>query len=248
MHANRLDLRIDVAADPAAVIEAAARDIAGYLRRRLAVNDAVSIALSGGGTPGPLYERLTRYPYRYAVDWRRVRVFWVDERCVPPYHADSNFRLVAEAFLDRLPQLPEVFRMPGELAPRRGAGAYRRILAAEFGPGVPRLDLVILGMGGDAHTASLFPGSAALDAPQTVLATRSPLPPPDRLTLGLRVLNAAGKAVFLVHGGGKADILAKVIASARKSGGDGRYPSARIRPAGPVTWFVDRAAAAKILA
>lgn len=246
MQTRRLDLRLNVAKDPGDLVERAARDVAGYIRRRLAAQDTVSIALSGGSTPGPLYTRLTQPPYRYAIDWSRLRILWADERCVPPNAPDSNFRLVAETFLDRLPQLPEILRMPGELPPYRGAEAYRRTLATAFGNDMPVLDLIILGMGGDAHTASLFPGSEALASARPVLATRSPLPPHARLSLGPRVLNSARKVVFLVHGATKAEIASKVLDAVRNGRADSRYPSSLVRPAGPLTWFLDRPAATQI--
>ena len=243
---TRLDLRLAIAADPGDLVERAAHNIAGYIRHRLAVQDSFSIALSGGSTPGPLYTRLTQCPYRNAIDWSRLRVLWADERCVPPDHADSNFNLVAETFLDRLPRLPEILRMPGELPPYRGAEAYRRRLAEAFGCDVPALDLIILGMGGDAHTASLFPGTDALASAKPVLATRSPQPPHERLSLGLRVLNSARQVVFLVNGEAKAGIAAAVLDAVRRGRPDTRYPSSLIRPSGSLTWFLDQPAAAEI--
>lgn len=246
MTARRPAPRLSVASDPDDLTERAACDVAGYLRRSLARQETVSIALSGGGTPGPLYKRLAEAPYRFVIDWRRVRVFWVDERCVPPGDPDSNFRLVAEILLDRLPQLPEIYRMQGELPPRQAAGAYARDLAAAFGGGTPRFDLVLLGIGSDGHTASLFPHSPALRSRRPVLTTQSPLPPYPRLSLGLSVLNAARRTAFLVHGAGKAEILARVLAAAHAPTPDPALPAAWIRPQGPVTWYLDEAAAAKL--
>jgi len=237
---------LSVAPSPEALIERAARDVATYLRRRLAKQETVSIALSGGGTPGPLYRRLAEAPYRFVIDWSRVRIFWVDERCVSPGDPDSNFRLVTETLLDRLPRLPEVCRMPGELPPGQGAAAYARDLAAAFPGGAPYLDLVLLGIGGDGHTASLFPGCAELKSNRPVVATQSPLPPYPRLSLGLSVLNAARRTAFLVAGSGKAEVVAKVLAAARAPKPDPMLPASWIRPQGPLTWYLDEAAAARL--
>jgi len=246
MQANRLAAdRVIVAGGPEQSVEAAARDIADTLRRRLACQPTVSVALSGGTTPGPLYARLAAAPYRHLIDWSRVRVFWCDERCVPPDDPASNYRLVAETLLGDLPRMPEVHRVPGELPARLAASAYARELAAVLGGAVPWFDLVLLGVGGDGHVASLFPGTPELTASRAVVATRSPLPPHPRVSLSLRTINAAHDVVFLVHGASKAGIVAAVLAD--PEGEEARsYPAARVRPQGRLSWFLDRAAAGRL--
>lgn len=246
MQAHRLTAdRVIVSAEPAASIEVAARDIAGLLRRRLVSQPWVSIALSGGSTPGPLYARLASAPFRHLIDWSRVKVFWCDERCVAPDDPASNYRLVVDTLLGDLPRAPEVFRVRGERPAWQAADAYAREVTAALGGPVPWFDLVLLGMGGDGHTASLFPGSAALSSPRPVVATQSPLPPHPRVSLGLRVINAAHDVVFLVHGASKADIVASVLADPTGEKARG-YPAARVRPQGRLTWFLDAAAASRL--
>jgi len=237
--------RVIVSADPAASIEAAARDIAGFLRRRLARQATVSVALSGGNTPGPLYARLAAAPYRHLIDWSRVKVFWCDERCVAPENPASNFRLVVETLLGDLPKAPEVYRVRGEWSALRAANAYARDVTSALGGPVPWFDLVLLGIGGDGHVASLFPGSTVLKASRPVVATRSPLPPHARVSLSLRVINAAADVVFLVHGAQKADIVAAVLADPQGERARG-FPAAHVRPQGRLTWFLDRAAAGNL--
>lgn len=234
--------RVIVSDDPATSVEAAARDIADLLRRRLAWQRTVSIALSGGSTPGPLYARLAAAPYRYLIDWSRMKVFWCDERCVAPDDPASNYRLVKETLLSDLPRVPEVCRVKGELPAPRAADTYAREVDEALGGPVPLFDLILLGMGGDGHVASLFPGSAALRSSRPVMATQSPLPPHPRVSLGMKVINAAHDVVFLVHGAQKADIVAAVLADPMGEKAQ-TYPAAHVRPQGRLTWFLDRAAA-----
>lgn len=237
--------RVVIAENAAGSVEQAARDIADILRRRLTRQPTVSIALSGGSTPGPLYARLASAPYRHLIDWSRLRVFWCDERCVAPDDAASNYRLVVDTLLHDLPRMPEVYRMKGELPPGLAAQAYQRDLAEVFGEPRPWFDLVLLGLGGDGHVASLFPGSPPGVASRAVVATQSPLPPHPRISLTLGAINAAHDVVFLVHGGTKAAIVAAILAD---PGGEQarNLPAAQVRPQGRLTWFLDRAAAAHL--
>lgn len=153
--------RVVVAEGPAELVEAAARDIADTLRRRLTVQPTVSIALSGGTTPGPLYARLAAPPYRHLIDWSRLQVFWCDERCVAPDDPASNYRLVTETLLADLPRMPEVYRMKGELPAGLAAQAYARELAEVFRGPLPWFDLVLLGMGGRPRRLVVSPLAAA---------------------------------------------------------------------------------------
>lgn len=237
--------RVVVADGPAESVEAAARDIADTLRRRLSVQPMVSVALSGGATPGPLYARLAAPPYRHLIDWPRVHVFWCDERCVAPDDPASNYRLVMETLLADLPRMPEIHRIKGELPAGLAAQAYARELAEVFRGPLPWFDLVLLGMGGDGHVASLFPRSPQLVTSRSVVATRSPLPPHPRISLSLRAINAAHEVVFLVHGAPKADIVASILAGRREDPAR-NVPAARVRPEGRLTWFLDRAAAGSL--
>ena len=185
-----------------------------------------TVALAGGSTPKALYERLTTMPF----PWAETEVFFGDERCVPPDHPDSNFNTANLALLSKV--MARVHRMPSESC---GAEEYEAELTSIFGEGTPRFDLVILGLGPDGHTASLFPGDAALDERErrVVGVTR---PDHARLTLTLPVLSAARVAMFLVAGPNKAEMLCRLMR-------DEDNPAARVQ-AERVIVVADRAAAA----
>lgn len=203
-----------------------------------------AVALSGGSTPKALYALLASPEFRCRIDWPRVHVFWGDERCVPPDHPDSNFRMTRETLLDHAP-LParNIHRMAGEQEPEIAAAAYETELGAFFGPGWPRFDLILLGLGEDGHTASLFPHNAALDERQRpVAAVRVENLHPHRLSLTLPVLNASAHALFLVAGPSKKEIVEKIVCSADAPS---LYPAARVRPEnGRLTWLLSADAAA----
>jgi 6-phosphogluconolactonase len=203
------------------------------------------IALSGGGTPSRLYQLLPQPPYREQISWSETHVFWGDERCVAPDDPQSNYRQAWDAFLKHVPVLPEnIHRVRGELAPEEAAREYALVLRQFADPPLewPRFDVVLLGMGEDGHTASLFPRSQ-IEASTPTLAVRGDYQgrPAWRVTLTARVLNAASTVVFLAAGAAKAHTLAKVL--------HGEYrpkdlPVQRIRPSdGELIWLVDRDAA-----
>jgi len=209
-----------------------------------------TLALCGGSTPRLLYRQLERED----LDWSKVELFFGDERCVPPEHADSNYRMAREAFLDRV-ALPaaNVHRIRGELDPDPAAAQYEGELARIFAlaPGeLPRFDLVLLGLGTDGHTASLFPGTPALEERERlVVANRlgadgSGTDGPDRVTLTYPVLNAASAVLFLVAGEGKASVAADIVG--RTEAGRA-LPAAGVQPVdGCVIWMLDRAASASL--
>jgi 6-phosphogluconolactonase len=236
--------RVEVFDDAAALLDAAADAVAAVAAESIAARGRMTIALSGGSTPRGLYQRLAG-AWRDRIDWTRVHVFWGDERCVPPTHADSNYRLARESLLDHVPvPATQIHRMPGDVEPVAAARQYAATLEATLGDATAGLrgvlDLVLLGLGADGHTASLFPGSAAVDETErTVVAT----PPAEgrgwRLTLTLPVLNAARSTLWLVTGDSKAPALAAVLEN---------LPAPVPLPAQRVTghdvrWLVDRAAA-----
>ena len=217
-------------------------------KRRVAEGRIFAAALSGGSTPRRLYQLLAGPPFSDRIPWRSVHLFQVDERCVPPDHPDSNYRMVREALLTNgLVPEPNFHRMAAELpdrdaAARQYAEELARILKPPASSDWPRLDLVLLGMGPDGHTASLFPGSAALDeqsrwvAPNYVEKLKA-----YRLTLTFPVLNAAAEIIFLVAGADKAEALRQVL---DPSSAADKFPAQRVRPAqGQVRWYVDKAAA-----
>jgi 6-phosphogluconolactonase len=224
-------------ADAADIVEETARDA---IRER----GAFRWALAGGSTPKALYELIDRPPRWGRIDWSRTEIFFGDERCVPPEDMRSNFGMAWEALLKRVP-LPDgaVHRIKGELPPEEAAEEYERELAEAFGGGPPRFDLVLLGLGTDGHTASLFPGGeTAEEDDRLVRATESPVPPRNRVTLTLSALNAARYVVFMAVGKEKADALAWVVRDKVRK--EGRLPAALVDPPeGRLVWLVDLAAA-----
>ena len=243
---------IRVFPDADSVSRAAAEEFVRRASDAVAARGRFTVALSGGSTPKRLYELLAEPALRSQADWGRVEWFWGDERCVPPDDGDSNYHMAREAMLSRLPIPPgHVHRMEAE-RPDRDAAArdYQAVIARTFGHDAdgppPAFDLILLGIGPDGHTASLFPHNAALDeTARWVVAVRDvPKPPPDRLTLTYPVLNAAYEVLFLVAGADKAGVLAEVLEGPADPK---RLPSQGVRPDnGRLVWFVDRAAAARL--
>lgn len=196
------------------------------------------MALAGGSTPKALYELLA-VEYRDALDWNGVHAFFGDERTVPPDHEDSNYRMAREALLSHVP-VGSVHRMRGEMEPREAAALYEKELEEFFG-GPPVLDLVLLGIGEDGHTASLFPDTPALDA-RDRWAVENPVEKLNttRLTLTVPAVDAARKVAFLVAGEGKAEALEEILEG---DANPHKYPAKLVRPEAEVAWMVDRAAA-----
>jgi 6-phosphogluconolactonase len=198
-----------------------------------------SVALSGGSTPKALYALLATDEFRSRLPWPQLHLFWGDERCVAPDHAESNFRMVREALLSKISIPSEnIHRMAGEKAPADGAADYQAQLQKFFhlADGEwPRFDLILLGLGEDGHTASLFPGSAALNEQQRWVATSYvERLHAHRLTLTLPVINHAAQISFLVSGASKAPIIEAILCA-----GNDSLPAARIQPAdGQLTWFI----------
>lgn len=219
--------------EPSELPVTAALAVAALLRAAIAERGAASIALAGGTTPRAMHEVLATLP---DIAWDRVAVYFGDERCVPPNHADSNFRMAEESLLTRVPiPATNVHRMLGELADRHAAArAYAALLP-------PALDVIVLGIGEDGHTASLFPGSPALDErEQLVLPVIGPKPPPERLTLTPPALERARRLVMLAGGAGKAEAVARALTGPY----DPRATPAQLARGGD--WLVDRAAAARL--
>jgi 6-phosphogluconolactonase len=238
---------LQVVDDAAALARAGADLVSGAARQAVAERGRFHIALSGGSTPRALYALLAAPPFAGQLPWPQVEVWWGDERCVPPDDAQSNYRMAREALLTHV-SIPahNVHRLHGEDAdPEAAAAAYAAELRASFHLGegeLPRLDLVLLGMGPDGHTASLFPDTtAARIVDRLVAAPFVPHLAAHRLTLTLPVLNAARRAVFLVAGADKTQTLHAVLAAGPS--GDPALPASLIHPtAGTLLWLVDRAA------
>jgi 6-phosphogluconolactonase len=215
----------------------------------VAARGVARIAVSGGTTPKTMFALLAdqSQPYFARVPWDKLHLFWVDERCVGPTEPDSNYRMTNEAMLSKVP-LPaeQIHRIEGELEPEVAAAKYEAAIRAEFGAEVPVFDLVLLGMGDDGHTASLFPHTAALhEVARIAVANHVPQQKQSwRVTLTWPVINRGREVAFLIEGAGKTDVLHDVLL--------GKYdpethPSQLIRPeSGTVTFLLDAAAAGKL--
>lgn len=216
-----------------------------FVERAVAAVEArgvFTVALSGGSAPREMYGLLAEAPYVERVPWHGVHLFWGDERCVPPKHPRSNYGMACAAFVGRVP-IPNanVHRMRGELPAKAGAEDYAGELAAFFGPGVPRFDLVHLGVGPDGHTASLFPFDEPLRERDRAVGTALHRPLGEwRLTLTLPVINAAARVEILALGAEKAAIVRKVIEGPLDPF---RLPAQLVRPVERV-WMLDAAAGA----
>jgi 6-phosphogluconolactonase len=239
-------LRATVEVHPNAHVAALAT-AQGFARRAREAVDArgrFSVALAGGTAPREAYALLAEEPFRSAIPWEGVHLFWGDERCVPPSHPRSNFGMASAAFVSRVPIPPvNVHRMPGELPPARGAEAYARELAAFFGGTVPRFDLVHLGIGPDGHTASLFPfDDSSREWERSVVPVLHRSTGEWRLSLAVPVLNAAARVEFLALGRGKARVVRSVVSGALDPF---RLPAQLVRPDdGELVWMLDAEAAA----
>jgi 6-phosphogluconolactonase len=229
-----------VLADSAALARHAAEVLVDEAAR---VPGRFALSLSGGSTPKLLYELLATPEFRDRMPWERVHLFWGDERFVPHDHADSNYRMTREAMLDHLPIPPEnIHAVPTDTTPADGAARYDRTLRVFYGrenldASRPLFDVTLLGLGEDGHTASLFPGTPALDeslAWVTPVTTHVAQP---RVTLTYPAIASSGTVLFLAAGAGKRAILQRVWQ------GDHALPSARVRAVGRTLWVVDRAAA-----
>lgn len=248
--AQNLKVLYCVEPDAAALANRAARHFVEQVERAVAARGYARVAISGGSTPKAAFALLAdpSQPWRERMPWDRLDLFWVDERCVPPDHPDSNYRMTREALLDHVPLKPEqIHRMEGEREPAEAAARYEAELRASFrieGVELPRFDVVQLGMGPDGHTASLFPHTAALNETSRLVTANHVETVKDswRITLTKPVINHASHVFFLVEGTGKALILKEVFVGPRDPE---RLPSQLIEPAGGIlTLLLDQAAAA----
>ncbi len=225
--------------NPDELAQAAAAAVAEQLTNAVSRLGRARLALAGGGTPRPTYHALATSPHLEEVPWADVDVYFGDERCVPAEDPSSNFRMAQEALLSHV-AIPasNIHRIRGELAPEDSARAYARVL------GDTPLDIVLLGLGGDGHTASLFP-ETPLMSDKSVLATQSPIAPHRRVSLGLGPINAANVVIFLVAGVGKAERVAEI--HAQIASGKPVLPAAYVQPVhGRLIWFLDTHAASML--
>jgi 6-phosphogluconolactonase len=223
--------------------EAAAQEFAARAGEAIDQRGRFAVVLAGGSTPKATYEILAR-DYADRIDWSNVHFFFGDERSVPPDHEDSNYRMAREALLDHVPA-GSVHRMQGELPPDEAAEAYEQELRDFFGSEeLPRFDLILLGTGGDGHTASLFPETAALEVHDRWVVANPVLKlETTRITLTVPVINAARAVYFLVAGEGKAGPVAEILEGTPDPR---QYPATLIQPQGGPKWMLDRAAASEL--
>lgn len=245
---------LEVLPSASALADAAAGQFVAAAGDAIQARGEFVVALSGGSTPRHTYERLAAEPLVSQVTWSRVQVLWADERCVPPDQAESNYRMARETLLDHVPvPATNVHRIPGEDDPAAAAALYeatiRALLKTPAGPphAAPgaRIDLVLLGLGEDGHTASLFPGSAAAhEQTRWVTTASAPAAPQWRVTLTPALINAAAEVLFLVSGGAKAGVVRRVLEGPRRPL---ELPAQAIAPSnGRVRWYMDAAAAAEL--
>ena len=235
--------RIEVLADPPALARRAAEWMTAAA---LAAEGPFRISLSGGSTPKPLYELLASNEFGSRFPWQRVFWYWSDERFVPYDDPKSNFRMVREAMLAKVPVPQEnVHPVPVDGSPEEAALRYERTLQSAYGgatldPARPLFDIVLLGLGPDGHTASLLTGEAVLQERRRWVAAVSHGRPEVRITMTYPAIESSRQVAFLVTGQEKAAIVEAIRA------GDGKLPAARVKPVGELIWFLDRAAAGTI--
>ncbi len=227
--------------------EAAAEFICSLAGERVSQSGLFTIALSGGKTPKSLYEKLAASPHAARMPWPHIHLFWGDERCVPLDHPESNFSMAFHALISKVPIPPQnVHRMPAEIEPPGDAAeAYERILWEFFGSPkeaglTPTFDLILLGVGKDGHTASLFPGDQALEEEKrwvTAVLTPHGSPRVPRITLTLPLINRARCVLFIVSGSGKREVVGSILEEPDSAAQ--LYPAARVNPDGKVVWLID---------
>ncbi|HEV2275688.1 MAG TPA: 6-phosphogluconolactonase [Acidobacteriaceae bacterium] len=232
--------------------DALARRAAQYLldriREAVKARGLARVAISGGSTPRSTFEHLAEESYRKQMPWDRLEIYWVDERCVPPDHPESNYRMTREALLDKVPlDASRIFRIRGELEPEKAASEYETEIRRSFrleGAELPVFDVIALGMGPDGHTASLFPHTEALHEQLRIAVANHVLSQKEtwRVTLTWPVINQGRDVFFLVKGEDKAIPLRSVLLGPSDPE---ELPSQLIQPRnGRITLLLDSAAAA----
>jgi 6-phosphogluconolactonase len=243
---NGLPAQASIYSDQETLSHAAAERFVSLSHAAILSHGRFTTALSGGSTPRQFYSLLGMPLYRDSIDWKRVHVFWADERCVAPSHENSNYKLAADTFLLKAAvPVENIHRIRGEEGPTIAAAEYQEELHRYFiGSQKPVFDLVVLGAGVDGHTASLFPGSPLLqERSREVVPVYLDKPGVSRVSLTLPVFNRAADVIFLVSGEDKADIVYEVL----KFNNQKHYPAGLVQPVdGTLSWFLDKAAAARI--
>jgi 6-phosphogluconolactonase len=233
---------------PEALAKGAAEYICDQALRCLANTDNFSLVLSGGSTPKLTYEQLVHASRQRVLNWSKVQVYWGDERCVPPDHAQSNYGMARQSLFDHV-SVPDdnLHRMACEEDPDAGASLYETLLRSHYkGQAYPTFDIILLGLGVDGHTASLFPRTPILDERQRWVApVYVPRLDSWRITLTIPTINAARKVVFLVAGGEKAPIIQQLL---EPTDIRSTLPASLVKPDGELIWLLDQQAASCLTA
>lgn len=236
-------MELHIFKDGEALSDAAAKFVAGHISATLKKNSRYTIALSGGSTPKRLHQLLAQSPYKEQIDWSKLHVFWGDERAVPFEDSRNNAKMAYETLLDFVPvPASQIHVMRTDIGAAESAAEYEKILHEYFDKTATSFDLVLLGMGDDGHTLSLFPGQPVIHEEKR-WATAFWLQAQDmyRITLTRTIVNRSACVAFLTTGPAKAHALKEVLKGAPNPD---LYPSQVIRPVGELHWFVDEAAAA----
>src|SRR5882757_9383191 len=236
-------MELHVFKDAEDLSNASAKWIADIIGATLKIKDRFTIALSGGSTPERLHKILAASPYKEQIDWTRMHIFWGDERAVPFEDSRNNAKMAYDTLLNFVPvPADQIHVMRTDISPEQSALEYEKILHQYFGETGASFDLVLLGMGDDGHTLSLFPGTEVVHE-EAAWATAFFLKAQDmyRITLTKSIVNRSACVAFLTTGAGKAHALKEVL---KGSYNPDLYPSQEIKPVGELHWFVDEAAAA----
>ena len=238
-----------VEATPDALAVRVAKDLIEAVRKAADENRRFCLALSGGTTPKLLYQHLGSPAFCNKMPWANLELFWGDERCVPPTESDSNFRMVSEAMLSHVPlSLAQIHRVRGEDLPEHESARYEqeiRSFVPSVNDGLPRFDWMLLGMGDDGHTASLFPEQKLKAQNELCGVATHPTSGATRVSLTMKLINASAHVVFVVTGASKAKLVHTIVDQQR---GREPYPAADVEPTnGTVTWYLDTAASGALL-
>jgi 6-phosphogluconolactonase len=242
-----MDSNIHLFETPEATARAVAELILTNAKEKTKQSLPFNVALSGGSTPKLLFTILAN-EYADTIPWHFVRLFWVDERCVPPTHVDSNFGMTYESLLKNVPiHDSNIFRMLGEADPQKEAERYQTLLESQLPikNRIPRFDLILLGMGDDGHTASIFPNNLSLLSSESMVAVSAhPVSGQQRITLTGNIINHAEKVVFLITGASKSNVLKHII---RRKHDFKHFPASYIHAHSvPADFYLDKAAAAEL--
>jgi 6-phosphogluconolactonase len=244
----KANVKVEILPDLMAISQRAVEIFVSLASESISAKGRFAVALSGGSTPKKFYSLLGSRPYRDEIDWSSIHFFWVDERCVSREDEESNFKLAFDHLLSEIP-VPErnIHRIKGEKGPDLGTRDYEGKIRNVFrNSQLSGFDLVVLGMGEDGHTASLFPGSEALqETRRHAVAVHPAKSGLDRITLTLPILNNASQVLFLVSGLSKANAVKSVLGREEKKE---LLPAGLVRPLhGSVTWLIDEEAASLLL-